>query len=323
MKHSFIKFIFSAVLVLGLSLAGSHVALAASVNVTGWAWSYMPNGSNQAVTLSNPQSGQGLGWISLDSGNGGSVTFDTTTGQFGGYGWSPYGGWLAFNPGGSYPASPNHGVQIDPTCLADTAQATCPVTGWARFLAGTGNNPSAGGWDGWVSMSGTGYGVTFTKATQQLSGNAWGDDVVGWVGFNAIVPIVPVDIPGCMTVGNSNYNPNATVDDGSCAPDDNTCTGTNGNGGTMQVPWPNGTPKPYTCEQLTCNTPSGNTLVPFPYYAADYPGVLPPQCTCEGNPTYPGCIIVDPFCDLYPNDPLCVETPPPPGGPLKPIIKEN
>ncbi len=189
MKRFFIQYISLAAIAFGIIGLLPNSAFAASVPVVGWAWSYMPNGSNQAVTPGNNSGGQGLGWISLDSSNGGNVSFDATTGQLSGYGWTPYGGWLDFSPSGSFPATPNKGASVDPNCLTSTSQTQCTVTGWARFLAGTGNNPSAGGWDGWVSMSGTGYKVVLTKTPTEykITGDAWGDDVAGWIGFDGII----------------------------------------------------------------------------------------------------------------------------------------
>jgi hypothetical protein len=48
-----------------------------------------------------------------------------------------------------------------------------------------------GGWDGWVSLSGGNYGVTFNEITREFSGYAWGGDdhgsnFVGWISFNCL-----------------------------------------------------------------------------------------------------------------------------------------
>ncbi|MBT9146265.1 MAG: hypothetical protein DDT42_02147 [candidate division WS2 bacterium] len=72
--------------------------------------------------------------------------------------------------------TPNHSARVD--------LATGNVSGWARAL-GHGN-----GWDGWISMRGTGYGVLLetvpAPAPNEFRGWAWGDDVVGWISFNCI-----------------------------------------------------------------------------------------------------------------------------------------
>ena len=42
------------------------------------------------------------------------------------------------------------------------------------------------GWDGWISMGGTGYGVTHDSSTGAFGGYAWGDVNVGWVDFSGV-----------------------------------------------------------------------------------------------------------------------------------------
>ncbi len=64
-----------------------------------------------------------------------------------------------------------------------------------------------GGWDGWISLSGTNYGVTgATIPTGQpdagkttFNGYSWGSDVVGWVNWaSAIIP--PCGTPPCVNL---------------------------------------------------------------------------------------------------------------------------
>ncbi len=77
------------------------------------------------------------------------------------------------------------------------------LEGWARACSVFVDNCTGilkpdselGGWDGWISMSGLGpdgasgtsddYGVTHNSGTGQLTGFAWGADVVGWINFCA------------------------------------------------------------------------------------------------------------------------------------------
>ena len=56
-------------------------------------------------------------------------------------------------------------------------------SGWLKALAG--GSAESGGWDGWISLSGTSpsYGPTLTNGL--YTGYAWGSDVVGWVDFSA------------------------------------------------------------------------------------------------------------------------------------------
>jgi len=224
------------------------IALAgANDNVSGYAWSDMPTGSNETGTPTNPRGGRGMGWINLNGATYG-VNLNETTGKFSGYGWSEHGGWVRFNPTGT-PGSLG-GAQVDPNCLANPTQ-NCPVTGWIKFLAGDDHDD---GWDGWAKMSGPNYQVTLGPAdsngVRKMSGYAWGDWVVGWIDFKfaQVTTTVPPSctsaspdwnpvtqtcqecnpshpdwdsilgtcddprILGCMDATATNYNPDATVD---------------------------------------------------------------------------------------------------------------
>jgi hypothetical protein len=50
------------------------------------------------------------------------------------------------------------------------------------------------GWDGWISLNGDNYGVSFSSVTQRFSGYAWGSDVVGWINF-IDVSLIGMDEP--------------------------------------------------------------------------------------------------------------------------------
>jgi hypothetical protein len=66
-------------------------------------------------------------------------------------------------------------------------------SGWLRALS------TNGGWDGFLSLSGPGYGVVANNGT--LSGFAWGSDVVGWVDFSGAVAPMDCTLDG-VTVPN-------------------------------------------------------------------------------------------------------------------------
>lgn len=127
-------------------------------NVSGFAWS------------------DTIGWISMNSTSDGSpINYGVNVqvgGDLSGYAWSDNIGWISFNATdvATCPSAP---------CTPHLNQATGKVTGWAKALAGGGLN--AGGWDGFISLSGATYGVTVSGCT--WSGWAWGDMVVGWVNF--------------------------------------------------------------------------------------------------------------------------------------------
>jgi len=178
------------------------VRAGAGQNVSGWAWS------------------DNIGWISFnctDQGTCGAsnygVAVDSGTGDFSGYAWSDNVGWVNFAPVGSYPEAPSHVARLESD---DT------VTGWARVCAGAadvvncsgGANPTAGGWDGWIKLSGDWDGDGTTEFSDgpddvdggtgddpvrlingtQFEGYAWGgndggSNVVGWIDFNPAVGV--------------------------------------------------------------------------------------------------------------------------------------
>ncbi|MFA5842046.1 MAG: hypothetical protein WC835_03785 [Candidatus Paceibacterota bacterium] len=135
----------------------------ASHNLSGYAWS------------------DNIGWLSFnctDAGTCASGDYGVNvapSGAFSGYAWSDNIGWVSFN------SSDTTGCPTAPSCAATLNGANGNVSGWAKALS------ASGGWDGWISLSGTAadtspYGVSFTGSTG--SGYAWGSDVVGWLSFN-------------------------------------------------------------------------------------------------------------------------------------------
>lgn len=138
-----------AIGVLFLATFSVQTASAADTEITGYAWS------------------DTIGWISFSGTNYGlSVASD---GDITGYAWSDNIGWISANSAD----------------LAGCPSGTCSASmsgdnlrGWLRALSADGN-----GWDGWISLSGTGYGPARTS-DDSFSGYAWGSDVVGWVDFS-------------------------------------------------------------------------------------------------------------------------------------------
>ncbi|TSC69507.1 MAG: Uncharacterized protein G01um101456_188, partial [Parcubacteria group bacterium Gr01-1014_56] len=97
-----------------------------------------------------------------------------------GWTWSENIGWVSFN--NSQLAGCPSG-----TCEARLNLTSGQVSGWARACSGTVNGDCTGatrtdGWDGWISLAGTGYAVSMLGGA---SSYAWGSDVVGWINFNS------------------------------------------------------------------------------------------------------------------------------------------
>lgn len=152
-------------------------------NMIGWAWSenigWISFNSANCDTdgdgrSEGPVSGNGCPVAESIIANYG-VNLDLSTNIFSGYAWSEHIGWIKFDPAGPYPQYPNSSAMLDGS----------NVTGWAR-AAGY-SSPLAGGWDGWIKMSGKAtngadYGVSFVGGNA-FEGSAWGSDVVGWISF--------------------------------------------------------------------------------------------------------------------------------------------
>jgi len=132
-------------------------------NVWGWAWS------------------ENIGWLSfscantmaIGTGNDYGVDINPATGLFSGYAWSENVGWISFN------SSDLVGCPSG-TCEAKVSTTTGQVSGWARALA------YGGGWDGWIKLRDTNYGVWIDSSVSpaEFRDWAWSDMVIGWISFN-------------------------------------------------------------------------------------------------------------------------------------------
>ncbi len=147
------------VLVVGLStILGSPKNVASQstgVAITGFAWS------------------DNIGWIDLNCTNSGVCGTDhfglsvNSSGVLSGYAWSDNIGWVSAN------ASDLTGCPNGP-CTATITGGV--LSGWLKAISADNN-----GWDGWISLSGSNYGLTL--ASGSFSGYAWGSTNVGWVDF--------------------------------------------------------------------------------------------------------------------------------------------
>jgi len=159
------------------------IEAAATDNVWGWAWS-----SN-------------IGWISFNCNNiyngvleshctdaGYSSNYGinvTSTGVLSGYAWSSNIGWISFN------SADLIGCPVAP-CEASVNLGNGEVYGWAKALT------AADGWDGWIRLRDTNYGVWIDSSISpsELRNWAWSDIVIGWISFN---------VRNCDVNGNGTY----------------------------------------------------------------------------------------------------------------------
>ena len=144
----------------------SVTVTSAGTPITGWAWS------------------DTVGWISL-SGTGYGLSA-ASNGTVSGYAWSDNIGWISANAG-DVAGCPSG------TCTPKISSGT--FTGWLKALAADGN-----GWDGWISLAGSGYGPTITSGA--FSGYSWGSDVVGWVDWSLARTTYNVCAPSYSCSGN-------------------------------------------------------------------------------------------------------------------------
>jgi hypothetical protein len=181
------------------------------VDLTGYAWS------------------SSIGWISLNCATGGTnggnvcgtsdykVTMNSNR-TVTGYAWSNI-GWIRFGGLSGFPTGAG-------TTAANAAvTGTYPnlsFTGWARACAGTMSpagscsnmttNTTSGGWDGWISLRGTGYGVAANMSSGFTNPSyAWGSTVVGWINMHSRTSFATVS----GTIGGSGCTI-ATAGQGTC-----------------------------------------------------------------------------------------------------------
>ncbi|MBT3282864.1 hypothetical protein HON59_01750 [bacterium] len=172
--------LFIAVLIYGAFFVDGvkQASAGSSQNVSGYAWS------------------DNIGWISFnctDTSSCGTSDYGVniaTNGAMSGYAWSDNIGWISFEesdlsgcPSGS--------------CTAKLSGNS--LQGWARALS------NGDGWDGWISLKGSNYGVT--KNGNNLEGYAWdASDIssesigIGWIQFNPAFGSVTVSSVNAPTV---------------------------------------------------------------------------------------------------------------------------
>lgn len=142
--------------------------------------------SSNATAINGYAWSDTTGWISMSGTNYG-LSMDAS-GNVTGYAWSDSIGWISANSA---------------DIAACQSGATSKVqsgtwTGWLRSLSG--GTTGSGGWDGCISMSGSGYGVTYNASSGAFGGYAWGDTNVGWVDFSQVSTAA-----SCQNLQGDNY----------------------------------------------------------------------------------------------------------------------
>lgn len=180
-------------LVIEFNSSSYHVNADTGTPITGYLWS--EGGDCGGVTPCNtPETAGGIGWIWLNcsddpvhgctgpAGNWG-LSVDSS-GNVIGYAWSENIGWIKFGGLSNFPSGAgtvSQNAQID---------GNGNLIGWARACSGTAahgdcstmsDNSNAGSWDGWIALSGSGYGPA-QQSTGYFTGYTWGGSVnVGWI----------------------------------------------------------------------------------------------------------------------------------------------
>lgn len=154
-----------------------------------------------------------IGWISLNCKTGGTSGSNVcgtssykvtllTNGNLSGFAWSSNVGWVKFDGLSSFPSGAG---TVSVSARVSGTYPNLTFEGWARACSGTatGNCSSmvsrADGWDGWISLKGTGYSIVTTASGINNGSFAWGSTVMGWVNFDQALLALPT---ATLTAGN-------------------------------------------------------------------------------------------------------------------------
>jgi hypothetical protein len=119
-----------------------------------------------------------IGWVSLncsDLGTCGTSNYGLAIGADGtisGYAWSENVGWISAN---------SADLAGCPTAPCTARMDELSMEGWMKAV--NGGQADSGGWDGFISLSGSNYGPTLSEGA--ISGYAWGDTNIGWLSFSS------------------------------------------------------------------------------------------------------------------------------------------
>ncbi len=259
--------------------------------LVGWAWS-----SN-------------IGWISFNSDNAGSGgarhCVSMISGNYlKGWAWSSNIGWIKFGELSGYPSN---GTSAQKAQIVGDQ-----LIGWARACAGTVKSGDSAvapgetgdcstmtsrpdGWDGWIELTGNKHVTKYDSASGEITGYAWGSDVVGWIApyqLFARNTVVPPPTASCTLSSESQGNGTYKLTWNSS--NVTSCTGTNFTAGSpagtaVVTPASGGTTYSLMCttntsQQISCDSPrdlggGGGGYDPV----TNNPTSACPGCTAEYN----------------------------------------
>ncbi len=205
-KYLLATIIFCAVFVVA-------TAIKAAV-ITGWSWGGSEDGNITGTNSIVDGNETGAGWISMSGSNYG-VNLPSGNGAVTGYAWSSNLGYIDFDSKNNCTAGTPSATQYKAQSCTNPDGNTNGVSrngsdlvGWARIvdIAKESVNNNSGGWQGWIKMSGSGYGVKVSGTS--LYGYAWngeeagsGSNIangLGWIDFGKL-PTVTMTADGAET----------------------------------------------------------------------------------------------------------------------------
>lgn len=212
-----------------------------------------------------------VGWISFSGSNYG-ITVDTN-GKLSGYAWSDNIGWISANDAdlAGCPKTP---------CTAKLQSNN--LNGWLKVLSG--GSSQSGGWDGWISLSGSNPNYGPTLSNNIFSGYSWGSDVVGWIswsgsGYGVTTNLTPTatlsSSPSTIDQGQSSTLTWSSTNATSCVGTGFTAGGTSGTSSTGALNTP-GTSN----YQVVCSGTGGTSAPAFASVE-----VLSPSVAISASPT--------------------------------------
>ena len=181
------KWLFSLALFVLVFAAASILKIQAA-NVSGWPWGGTEDPGIGGSLGSIDGNETGVGWISTSGSNYG-INIPGTDGDLSGNAWSENLGWISFN---------NSDLAGCPSGICSARREGDYLKGWARILSMPQAGSNAGGWNGWISLSGSNYGVQISKmdGTGNNHTYAWSDEL-GWIDFSRAKACAT--FPGCAT----------------------------------------------------------------------------------------------------------------------------